>query len=154
MVSLTRVTIMGNNNVEYMPGLYSVFPIVYISSDDYAENIGGEDGSNYFLLDNNGELYGQIKGFYSSNGQFKLYDIDSQINANDNLRNSLLNLNGLNVVKVGEFEIKKIVLWSNNNTKFSIHGLPILYNMYMIDAQTDNLQNKLNTLFYNNLLNN
>ena len=139
MASLTRVCIMGNSNVNNMPPLYKKYTIIYINDEDYSIELGGQEGSQYFILDN-GEIYGQIKGQFDLYFKFRLYDIDSQLNSNESLRNSLLNLEKYKVVKVGEFEIQKIVLFGKNNTNFSIKGLPVLYNNYIIDEETDILE--------------
>ena len=141
MVSLTHGRIILNNNVENMPELYTKYPIIYINNEDYSIQMGGQEGSQYFLL-NNGELYAQIKGHFDSYLRYRLYDIDSQLNNNDELRNSLLNLENFQVVKVGEYEIHKIVLFKEN-TKFSIKGLPVLYNNYIIDDETNKIQKLL-----------
>lgn len=139
MASLTRVCIMGNSNVNNMPPLYKKYTIIYINDEDYSIELGGQEGSQYFILDN-GEIYGQIKGQFDLYFKFRLYDIDSQLNSNESLRNSLLNLEKYKVVKVGEFEIQKIVLFGKNNTNFSIKGLPVLYNNYITDHETDILE--------------
>jgi len=136
MASLTRVCIIGNSNVINMPPLYKKYSIIYINNEEYSIELGGQEGSQYFLLDN-GELYGQIKGHFDLYFKFRLYDIDSQLNSNVTLHNSLLNLEKYKVVKVGEFEIQKIVLFGKNNTNFSIKGLPVLYNNYIIDEETN-----------------
>ena len=143
MASLTKARIIGNNNIAYMPALYTKYQIIYINNEDYSIQIGGQEGSQYFLLDK-GEFYAQIKGHFDAYLRYRLYDIDSQLNANDELRNSLLNLENFQVVKVGEFEIKKIVLFGENNTKFGIQGLPILYNNYITDNETIHIQKLLN----------
>ena len=130
---------MGNSNVNNMPPLYKKYTIIYINDEDYSIELGGQEGSQYFILDN-GEIYGQIKGQFDLYFKFRLYDIDSQLNSNESLRNSLLNLEKYKVVKVGEFEIQKIVLFGKNNTNFSIKGLPVLYNNYIIDEETDILE--------------
>lgn len=140
MASLTRVCIMGNSNVNNMPPLYKKYSIVYINDEDYSIELGGQEGSQYFLLDN-GEIYGQIKGHFDLYFKFRLYDIDSQLNSNESLKNSLLNLEKYKIVKVGEFEIQKIVLFGKNNTNFSIKGIPILYNNYITDEETCNIEN-------------
>ena len=143
MASLTRARIIGNNNIAYMPALYTKYQIIYINNEDYSIQIGGQEGSQYFLLDK-GEFYAQIKGHFDTYLRYRLYDIDSQLNANDELRNSLLNLEDFRVVKVGEFEVTKIVLFGENNTKYSIQGLPILYNNYITDDETSHIQKLLN----------
>ena len=139
MVSLTKARIIGNNDVVNMPELYTTYPIIYINNEEYSIQMGGQEGSQYFLL-NKGMLYAQIKGHFDSYLRYRLYDIDSQLNSNDELRNSLLNLENFHVVKVGEYEIRKIVLFGENNNKFSIQGLPVLYNNYIIDDETDTIQ--------------
>jgi hypothetical protein len=105
--------------------------------------MGGQEGSQYFLLDK-GKLYAQLKGHFDTYLRYRLYDIDSQLNSNDVLRNSLLNLEDFQVVKVGEYEVKKIVLFGENNNKFGIQGLPVLYNNYIMDDETDKIQKLLN----------
>jgi len=140
MASLTSARIIGNNNIEYMPELYKKYTIIYINNEDYSIEIGGQEGSQYFLLDNC-EFYAQIKGHFDKYLRYRLYDIDSQLNSNESLQNSLLNLENFQVVKVGEFEVHKIVLFGENNTKFGIQGFPILYNNYIIDDETNKIQN-------------
>lgn len=142
MVSLTKARIIGNNDVANMPELYTRYPIIYINNEDYSIQMGGQEGSQYFLLDK-GKLYAQIKGHFDTYLRYRLYDIDSQLNSNDTLRNSLLNLEDFQVVKVGEYEVKKIVLFGENN-KFGIQGLPVLYNNYIMDDETDKIQKLLN----------
>jgi len=143
MVSLTKARIIGNNDVANMPELYTRYPIIYINNEDYSIQMGGQEGSQYFLLDK-GKLYAQIKGHFDTYLRYRLYDIDSQLHENDALRNSLLNLEDFQVVKVGEYEIKKIVLFGENNNKFGIQGLPFLYNNYIMDDETDKIQKLLN----------
>ena len=143
MVSLTKARIIGNNDVANMPELYTRYPIIYINNEDYSIQMGGQEGSQYFLLDK-GKLYAQIKGHFDTYLRYRLYDIDSQLNSNDALRNSLLNLEDFQVVKVGEYEVKKIVLFGENNNKFGIQGLPFLYNNYIVDDETDKIQKLLN----------
>lgn len=142
MVSLTKVRIIGNNDAINMPELYTVYPIIYINNEEYSIQMGGQEGSQYFLL-NNGTLYGQIKGQFDTYLRYRLYDIDSQLNSNNDLRNSLLNLENFKVVKVGEYEVKEIVLFGENK-KFSINGLPILYNNYITDNETKHIEKLLN----------
>ena len=142
MVSFTKARIIGNNDVANMPELYTTYPIIYINNEDYSIQMGGQEGSQYFLLDK-GKLYAQIKGHFDTYWRYRLYDIDSQLNSNDALRNSLLNLENMQVVKVGEYEIRKIALFAEN-TKFSIQGLPILYNNYIMDNETNKIQKLLN----------
>ena len=43
----------------------------------------------------------------------------------------------------GEYEIRKIALFAEN-TKFSIQGLPVLYNNYIMDNETNKIQKLLN----------
>ena len=143
MASFTRVCILKNNNIENMPQLYKKYQIIYINNEDYSIELGGQEGSQYYLLDD-GELYGQIKGHFDLYFKFRLYDIDSQLKHNNELKDSLLNLENFKVVKVGEFEIKKIKLFGKNNTKFSIQGLPILYNKYITDDETHYIEKLLN----------
>ena len=143
MVSLTKARIIGNNDVANMPELYTRYPIIYINNEDYSIQMGGQEGSQYFLLDK-GKLYAQIKGHFDTYLRYRLYDIDSQLNSNDALRNSLLNLEDFQVVKVGEYEVKKIVLFGENNNKFGIQGLPFLYNNYIMDDETDKIKKLLN----------
>jgi hypothetical protein len=142
MVSLTKSRIIKENDVINMPELYTVYPIIYINNEDYSIQMGGQEGSQYFLLKNN-TLYAQIKGHFDTYFRYRLYDIDSQLNNNDALRNSLLNLENNQVVKVGEYEVKEIVLFGENNNKFSIKGLPILYNNYITDDVTSKIQKLL-----------
>ena len=142
MASLTRARIMENNNVEVMPELYTKYPIIYINNEDYSIQMGGQEGSQYFLLDN-GKFYAQIKGHFDTYLRYRLYDIDSQLHENDELRKSLLNLANFQVVKVGEYEIQKIVLFGDNNSKFSIQGFPVLYYNYVMDDDTDKIQKLL-----------
>lgn len=141
MASLTRARIIGNNNVEHIPELYKRYPIIYINNEEYSIQMGGQEGSQYFLLDN-GEFYAQIKGHFDLYLRYRLYDIDSQLNSNVLLRDSLLNLNNFDVVKVGEYEVTKIVLFAQNK-KFSLDGFPILYNNYITDDETKNIQKLL-----------
>ena len=143
MVSLTKARIIGNNDVANMPELYTRYPIIYINNEDYSIQMGGQEGRQYFLLDK-GKLYAQIKGHFDTYLRYRLYDIDSQLNSNDALRNSLLNLEDFQVVKVGEYEVKKIVLFGENNNKFGIQGLPFLYNNYIMDDETDKIKKLLN----------
>jgi len=139
MASLTRVCVI-ENNVNNMPALYTKYTIVYINDEDYSIELGGQEGSQYYLIDN-GKIYGQIKGHFDLYFKFRLYDIDSQLNNNESLKNSLLNLENGKIVKVGEFEIHKIVLFGKYNTNFSIKGLPVLYNNYITDDDTSNIEN-------------
>ena len=142
MVSLTKARIIKENDAINMPDLYTVYPIIYINNEDYSIQMGGQEGSQYFLLKNE-TLYAQIKGQFDTYLRYKLYDIDSQLNNNDELRNSLLNLKNNQVVKVGEYEVKEIVLFGENNNKFSIKGLPILYNNYITDDVTNKIEKLL-----------
>jgi hypothetical protein len=136
MASLTLVR-MKKNNIKYIPELYTIYTIVYIQDEDYAYDIGGETGSKYFIL-NDGKIYGQIHG--KSSIHIKLIDIDSQLNSNDELKNSLLVLPKYTVVKVGEFEVIKIKIYGEYTLKFNMRGLPRLFNLYITDHETLRIQ--------------
>jgi hypothetical protein len=138
MAALSRVYITRKNDLQFIPELYITYPIVYIQDDDYAYDIGGERGSKYFILDTDGKLYGQIYGFIDLNEQLRLTDIDSHIS--NELRTSLELLPQYKVVKVGQFESKKIVFYGKNTIKFNIHGLCQLYNLYTTDEDTMRIQ--------------
>jgi len=135
MASLTYVYVNRNKSIKHIPELYSKISIVYIQDSNYSYDVGGETGSNYFLV-KNGKLYGQIHKYMN-----KLVDIDSQLNINNELRLSLLRLPSYKVVKVGEFEVIKIIFYGNNTIKYSIRGLPKLYNLYFADEETTYIQN-------------
>ena len=141
MASFTRAHILTQNQLEYMPPLYSIFTIVYIQNSDYAYRMGEEIGSNYYILDEHGQIYGQIRGFLDLNDQVRLFDIESQLNSNDELRNSLLLLPNHSVVKVGEYEVRKIVIYGKYMLKFKLCGIPRLFNFYIKDDQTNYLEN-------------
>jgi hypothetical protein len=141
MASFTRAHILKQNQLEYMPALYTTFTIVYIQNSDYAYRMGEETGSNYFILDEHGHIYGQIHGYLDLKDQLRLFDLESQLNSNDELRNSLLLLPKYSVVKVGEFEVRKIVIYGKYTLKFKLCGIPRLFNLYMIDDQTKYLEN-------------
>jgi len=141
MASFTRVQILKRNQLEDMPGLYTIFTIVYIQNSNYAYSIGEETGSNYFILDEHGKIYGQIRGYLDLQDQLRLFDIESQLNSNDELRNSLLLLPKHSIVKVGEFEVRKIVIYGKYMLKFKLCGIPRLFNLYIRDDQTRYLEN-------------
>jgi hypothetical protein len=141
MASFTRAHILKRNQLEYMPALYTTFVIVYIQNSDYAYRTGEETGSNYFILDEHGQIYGQIHGYLDLHDQLRLFDIESQLNSNDELRNSLLLLPKYSVVKVGEFEVRKIVIYGKYMLKFKLCGMPRLFNLYITDDQTRYLEN-------------
>jgi len=139
MAALSRVYITQKNGLQFIPELYTTYSIVYIQDDDYAYDIGGERGSKYFILDTNGKLYGQIYGFIDTlNDQLRLIDIESQIS--NELRTSLELLPEYTVVKVGQFESKKIVFYGKKTIKFNIHGISQLYNLYITDENTMRIQ--------------
>jgi len=139
MVSLTYAYII-QSDVENIPSLYSIFSIVYIQHWKYAYRMGYETGSKYFLLDSQGKLYAQIHGFLDKNDQLCIYIIDSQLNSNDELRNSLSLLPKYSVVKVGEFEVHKILIHDNCIFKYELCGIPRLFNLYITDDETKYLE--------------
>ena len=132
-----------NNDVKSKPFMFTTFTLIYINDEDYAYKIGGENGSNYYLMDNNGQLYGQLKSQDDEFNCYNVININMQLINNPKLCNELNNLLNKDVVIIGEFEIKRIVLWGTNNSKFSIQGIPALHNTYTINNNTLSLQNNI-----------
>ena len=143
MATLTRVHMIQNNDVKSKPFMYTTFKIIYINDQDYAYTIGGENGSNYYLMDNNGQLYGQLKSHDDTFNCYNVININTQLINKTNLCSQLNNLLYKNVVIIGEFEIKRIVLWGTNNSKFSIYGLPTLHDTYTVNNNTFAIQNNI-----------
>lgn len=133
-----------DNNVKSRPFMYTSFKLIYINDEDYAYTIGGENGSNYYLMDNNGQLYGQLKSQDDEFNCYNVININTQLINKAELCNELNNLLNKDVVIIGEFEIKRIILWGKNNSKFSIQGLPTLHNTYTVNNYTCEIQNKIN----------
>ena len=143
MATLNRILMLQDNNVKSKPFMYTKFALLYINDEEYAYTTGGENGSNYYLMDNNGQLYGQLKSQDDEFNCYNVININTQLENNNNLCNELNNLLNKDVVIIGEFEIKRIVLWGKNNSKFSIRGLPTLHNTYTINNNTMNIQNNI-----------
>jgi len=143
MATLNRVLMIQNNDVKSRPFMYTTFRLIYINDEDYAYTIGGENGSNYYLMDNNGQLYGQLKTQDDAFNCYNVININTQLINNNKLCNELNNLLNKDVVIIGEFEIKRIVLWGTNNSKFSIQGLPTLHNTYTVNNNTIAIQNNI-----------
>ena len=139
MTALSRVHIINKNVLKYLPELHTTYSIVYIQDDEYAYDVGGEYGSKYFILDTDGKLYGQVYGFIDLNEQIRLIDIEAHISKE--LMRSLELLPDYKVVKVGQFESKKIVFYGKNTIKFNLRGFSTLYNLYITDDETDRIQN-------------
>lgn len=144
MATLNRVHMIQDNNVKSRPFMYTSFKLIYINDEDYAYTIGGENGSNYYLMDNNGQLYGQLKSQDDEFNCYNVININTQLINKAELCNELNNLLNKDVVIIGEFEIKRIILWGKNNSKFSIQGLPTLHNTYTVNNYTCEIQNKIN----------
>tara|TARA_X000000368_G_C22548431_1_gene501007 strand:- start:26 stop:415 length:390 start_codon:yes stop_codon:yes gene_type:complete len=119
---------MCNDDAENKPNIGHKYSLVYIKGDDLSECLGNECSSEYYICENK-RLVGQIKSGFDT----KM--IKEQINE----------LELSTVVKVGIFEVKKIVLWGKNKSKFSIHGLPILTELWF-DEDTAQIQEEINTL--------
>ena len=143
MATLNRVLMIQNNDVKSRPFMYTTFTLIYINDEDYAYTIGGENGSNYYLMDNNGQLYGQLKSHDDTFNCYNVININTQLINKTNLCSQLNNLLYKNVVIIGEFEIKRIVLWGTNNSKFSIYGLPTLHDTYTVNNNTFAIQNNI-----------
>ena len=140
MASFTYAHVI-DNKLEKMPPLYSSFSIVYIQHSTYAYRMGEETGSKYFLLDSDGKIYGQIHGYLDIYDQVRLFDIESQLNSNNELRSSLSLLPKYSVVKVGIYEIQKIIIYGKYVQKFKLAGVPQLFNLYTPNEQTEYLEN-------------
>jgi hypothetical protein len=128
MATLTKIRIMGNDDAKNKPNIGHKYSLVYIKGDDLSECLGNECCSQYYICENE-RLVGQLKGGFDE----KM--IKEQIN----------NLELSTVVKVGIFEVSKIVLWGRNKRAFSIHGLPILTEL-RFDEDTTKIQEEINTL--------
>jgi hypothetical protein len=137
MASFTHAYAIGNVNEDKLPSTYS---IIYIQHAEYAYRMGEETGSKYFILDANNKLYAQIHGYLDMNDQLRLLDIESQLDSNDELKNSLSLLPLYNIVKVGEFELHKIIIHENYIFKYNLRGIPKLYSSYISDDQTKYLE--------------
>tara|TARA_R110002072_G_C7700350_1_gene513148 strand:+ start:180 stop:569 length:390 start_codon:yes stop_codon:yes gene_type:complete len=119
---------MCNDHSENKPNIGHKYSLVYIKGDDLSECLGNECSSEYYICENK-QLIGQIKGGFDEKKR----------------KNKFINLELSTVVKVGMFEVKKIVLWGKNKSKFSIHGLPILSELWF-DEDTIKIQEDINTL--------
>ena len=140
MASFTHAYVIGDFNVEDMPILHSNYSIVYIQHADYAYQLGEETGSKYFILDANGKPYAQIHGYLDMNDKLCLLDIETQLDSNNELKKSLLLLPMYSIVKVGEFELHKIIIHENCIFKYNLRGIPKLYSSYISDDQTKYLE--------------
>lgn len=135
MTTLTKIRMMGNDHAENKPDIGHKYSLVYIKGDDLSECLGNENSSEYYICENK-QLIGQLKG-----GRLGLRQ-----GFNENIfKEKINNLELSTVVKVGMFEVKKIVLWGENKSKFSIHGLPILSELWF-DEDTIKIQEDINTL--------
>jgi hypothetical protein len=139
MASLTHAYVIGDFNLENMPTLPSTYFMVYIQNDEYAYRLGEETGSKYFILDAHGKIYAQIHGYLDMNDQLRLLNIEDQLNNNE-LKNSLLVLPKNSIVKVGEFELHKIIIHENCIFKYNLRGITTLYQSYISDDQTKYLE--------------
>lgn len=128
MTTLTKIRIMCNDDAENKPNIGHKYSLVYIKGDDLSERLGNECSSEYYICENK-QLIGQIKGGFDE----KI--IEEKIN----------NLELSTVVKVGMFEVKKIVLWGKNKSQFSIHGLPILSELWF-DEDTKKIQEDIDAV--------
>jgi hypothetical protein len=140
MASLTHAYVIRDFNLEDMPKLLSIYFIVYIQHYEYAYKLGEETGSKYFILDSTGKVYAQIHGYLDMNDQLRLLDIEAQLDSNDELKNSLSLLPKNSIVKVGEFELHKIIIHENCIFKYNLRGIPTLYKSYVSDDQTKYLE--------------
>jgi hypothetical protein len=128
MTTLTRIRILCNDAAKNKPTIGHQYSLVYIKGHDLSECLGAEGSSQYYIFENK-QLIGQIKG-----------DFDEKI-----IKEKINNIELSTVVKVGMFEVKKIVLWGKNKRNFSIHGLPILTELWF-DEDTIKIQEDINTL--------
>ncbi len=128
MTGLTKIRIMCNDDAENKPNIGHKYSLVYIKGDDLSERLGNECSSEYYICENK-QLIGQIKGGF-----------DEKI-----IKEKINNIELSTVVKVGMFEVKKIVLWGKNKGQFSIHGLPILSELWF-DEDTIKIQEDINAL--------
>lgn len=119
---------MHNDNMENKPNIGHKYSLVYIKGDDLSDLLGNFSSSEYSICENALRI-GQIKG------RFDTEIIKERINT----------LELSTVVKVGMFEVKKIVLWGKNKSQYSIHGLPILTEL-SFDDDTIKIQEEINEL--------
>lgn len=128
MTTLTKIRIRCNEDAENKPNIGHIYSLVYIKGHDLSECLG--NGTSEYYICENKQRIGQIKGGFD----------DEKI-----IKEKINNLELSTVVKVGMFEVKKIVLWGKNKSKFSIHGLPILSELWF-DEDTIKIQEDINTL--------
>jgi hypothetical protein len=119
---------MINDDAENQPEIGHQYYLIYIKGDDLSECLGNECSSQFYICENK-KLIGQIK-----------------LPFNDSIiKHKLNNIELSTVVKIGMFEVKKIILWGKNKSKFSIHGIPIFTDL-LFDEDTVKIQEDINEL--------
>jgi hypothetical protein len=132
MSSLTKIR-MHNDNMENKPNIGHKYSLVYIKGHDLSDLLGNESSSEYSICEKSLRI-GQIKGRLG---------FDTEI-----IKERINTLELSTVVKIGIFEVKKIVLWGKNKSQYSIHGLPILTEL-SFDDDTIKIQEEINELIKN-----
>ena len=131
MTTLIRIRMMINDEAKNKPNIGHKYTLVYIKGKDLAECLGNESTGEYYICENK-KIIGQIKG-------------DLDYNEKIDTKGSFAKLELSTVIKVGMFEVKRIILWGLNKSKFSIHGLPIISEL-CFDEDTIKIQEDINIL--------
>ena len=124
-----RIRVVGNDNTSHKPELGYTYPLVFIKGNYLTERLGNESTSAFHIYDD-GKLFGNLK-------------VRPELHSTE-IKNQIEELEFSKIVKVGSFEVKKVITWGNGNQLFSIHGVPILYSKILCDVETDKWQNELN----------
>ena len=128
MSSFKKIRMMCNADANNKPTIGHTYSLIYIKGDDLSECLGNENSTEFYICENK-KLVGQLKS-----------NVDIQI-----IKEKINNLQLSTVVKIGIFEVKKIILWGKNKSQYSIHGLPLL-NDLLFDEDTIIIQEKINEL--------
>ena len=128
MSSLKKIRMMCKADAINKPNIGHTYSLIYIKGDDLSECLGNENSLEFYICENK-ILIGQLKS-----------SIDTKI-----FKEKINNLELSTVVKIGMFEVKKIILWGKNKSQYSIHGLPILSDL-LFDEDTIIIQEKINEL--------
>lgn len=119
------IRVVGNDHISNKPKIGYTYPLVLIKGNHLAECLGNESTSEYHIYEN-GELFGNLKG-----------DVNIK---NTKIKNQVEELDLSKIVKVGLFQVKKIIPWGKGNQAFSLHGEPILFDKIICDDETDRWQ--------------
>jgi very-short-patch-repair endonuclease len=134
-MSQNLVKIRMNNSVdttfELAPPVGFMYDFAFIKSLDIAEIFGSESSGEYYIYRDD-KMHGSDNNVKGASVVPPLL-IQSKSN----------NLTDGTIVKIGKFEVKKVIKWKNSKDmpyKYSIHGIPHFYDDIVKDEQTQKWQ--------------